>query len=306
MKQIKTSMLLMLLLASAASCTDEKSEYLPQLYVSFTPAVTASTRAHSGEYPQDVPFGVWIYSLGENKSWEKNRQEATLLADNSIVTYNGGRWTNTPPVEWQGKQRLTVFAHSPYDDNVRYSNSKGVTIEDFDVTRGVYPLFTNSVVDCSGKRNGGCIALPFVPTLAKVEFRVRSMAQADSTLRVRSLTMENVHYKGSFQSFPQATWTATDETMSIEFCSSPMMVGCSSQTVGTQMVLPQTVLHHVTLTVDVYDGNGALVVPGRKIVSRAIEGEWNVGKYYTYTLNLTTGSVTFTTDILDNYDARNR
>ena len=72
------------------------------------------------------------------------------------------------------------------------------------------------------------------------------------------------------------------------------------------MVLPQTASLPVILVVDVYDNEGTLVEAGRKIVSRPLECNWNVGKYYSYTLNITTDSVTFTTDIFDNYDARNK
>ena len=292
------------MLVAVVSCKEETAEYLPSFNVSFSPAVTANTRAQAGEYPQDVPFGVWIYSLPEKQTWKKNSAQAKLLLDNSIVTYNNGEWTNTPILEWPKKQNLTVFAYSPLDVNATYSQQKGLEIKDLDVTAGVYPLFTNPIADCVAKYSGGCIALPFVPSLAKVEFRVRSMAQMDSVLRLRSLKIDKIHYKGSFQSQPQATWTPTSETMNLEFCSGRVMIENSSQTIGTQMVLPQAVQQPVELVIDIYNKDGVLIEYGRKITSRPIECSWNVGKYYTYTLNLTTDSVTFTTDIFDNYDAR--
>lgn len=300
MKRKYIHMVLMLIFLSVISCTEENSEYFPQLYVSYTPAVTASTRAPAGEYPQDTPFGVWIYSLHEKKTWESNKHEATLLASNSIVRYTDGGWTNTPPIEWLGNQHLTVFAYSPYEIDADYSSNKGITIENFDITEGIHPLFANSAVDCTSERNGGCIAIPFIPTLAKVEFRVRSMAQADSILCLRSLTMDDMYYKGRFQSFPRAKWTPTDDTLTLEFCNNSMMIESSSETVGSQMVLPQRVWQPVTLIVDIYDREGNLLVPGRKIVSRQMDSNWNVGKYYSYTLNVTTNAVTFTTDILEN------
>ena len=292
------------MLVAVVSCKEETAEYLPSYNVSFSPVVTANTRAQSGQYPQEVPFGVWIYSLPQKHKWEKNSAQATPLLENSIVTYNNGEWTNTPVLVWPKKQNLTVFAYSPLEVNASYSKQKGLEINNLDVTDGVYPLFTNPIADCSSKYCGGCIALPFVPSLSKVEFRVRSMAQMDSLLCLRSLTIDKIHYKGTFQSLPQASWTPANETMKLEFCSGCVMIENTSQTIGTQMVLPQAVSQPVELVVDVYNKDGVLIDEGRKITSRLIECNWNVGKYYTYTLNLTTDSVTFTTDIFDNYDAR--
>lgn len=306
MKRIETYIPLLLLLVAVISCTDEEKEYQPDLYVSFNPAITANTRAQAGEYPQEVPFAVWLYSLPEKKTWSKYHSNATLLADKAVVTNNDGCWSNIPAIFWPHKQNITAFAYSPLDIDADYSHTEGITIEEFDVTSGCYPLFTYPITDISSRYNGGCIAVPFVSALAKIEFRARSMAQIDTVLHLRSLSLDNVHYKGRFNSSPRATWTPTDEVISLEFCEEDIPVEVSSQIIGSKMVLPQTASLPVILVVDVYDNEGTLVEAGRKIVSRPLECNWNVGKYYSYTLNITTDSVTFTTDIFDNYDARNK
>ena len=46
--------------------------------------------------------------------------------------------------------------------------------------------------------------------------------------------------------------------------------------------------------------HGNIMIADREIETVTLTENWKVGKYYSYTLNVYSDSVTFTTDILDN------
>ena len=267
----------------------------------FSPAVNVASRASEAVYPQDTPFGVWAYSLPKNEKWSSTEMTPQTVLENARVTHSNGKWEPTPSTKWPGNDRLTFFAYAPYDANMTFTKERGVEFRDFDVTSGVIPMYTPPVTDCSKQQTNGCVALPFIQTLAKVEINVCSaIAHIGFHMYLKSVTIDDIAFKGSFQSLPQASWKQLDERKCVEFCDEKMEVGISMQPVGVKMLLPQAPQGPVKLKVDIYDNEGNLYTDDYELTTEPIKNTWNVGKYYVYNIVLSHNNATFNTDIIEN------
>ena len=300
MKARSINLIALILPFLLAACTGEEWKGMPDVEISFSPAVNASTRATAGVYPTDAPFTVWAYSLPGGKRWKEHKQEARSLATGHNVGYNGGRWLPAPSLEWPGKENVTCIACSPLGIATAFTKEKGVIMDDFDATSGILPMFTEPVADCSVGSTGGCIALPFVHALSKVEFEVRSVA--DSTIVIRSLTLDNIKYKGDFTSLPHPKWEAGDDAMRVEFSSEPVVAGRVAKSIGSRMLIGQNINQGAVLEIDILDKDGNSVVQGRRIVTPTIIDMWMAGKCHKYPLNLTTSSAYPDSEVLRKFD----
>ena len=282
------------------ACTDEERAVWPAVELSFSPAINASTRALEGVYPADEPFEVWAFALPEGKHWNTDAAAAATLAAGSSVEFNGEEWVPVPAVEWPRENNLTCFAVAPGGIASGFSLGDGVMIEDFDATSGIHPMFAGPVADCTAYNTQGCIALPFVHALSKVEFCVRSVS--DSTIIVKSLTVDGVKYKGCFASLPFPHWEPDDEAMRVEFCGEPVVAGRVAKSVGVQMLMGQRIDSKVVLLVDVIDKKGDIVELGRRIEVPVFVDLWSAGKYNRYVLNLTASSAYPDSEVLKRFD----
>lgn len=300
MKTLTKCLVALLLLFLPFACTEEERGVAPAVELSFSPAINASTRALEGVYPADEPFEVWAFALPEGKHWNTDAAAAATLAAGSSVEFNGECWVPVPALECQATSSLTCFAIAPQGIASDFSLEKGVTIKDFDVTSGILPLFAGPIADYNVYNTQGCIALPFVHALSKVEFCVRSVS--DSTIIVKSLTVDGVKYKGSFESLPTPHWSAGDETMCVEFCGEPIVAGRVAKSVGVQMLMGQRIDSKVVLLVDVIDKKGDIVELGRRIEVPEFVDLWSTGKYNRYILNLTASSAYPDSEVLKRFD----
>jgi hypothetical protein len=283
-------------------CTGEECKHVPAVDVSFNPAIITHTRSVQGTYPQTAPFEVWAYYLPKGKKWSSHADEALQLTTKHRVEYMGSEWLPIPALKWPGNHNVTFMASSPQGIEASFSQEKGISIRQFDASSGIMPLFTESIADCEMYNTQGCIALPFMHSLSKVEFEVRSVSITDSVIKLKSLYIDNLMYKGDFHSLPTPRWETESSTMCVEFCRNEMKVGRVSTSVGYRFLMGQPVNHQVVLVVDILDKQGNLIIKDRKIETTLIRGEWHPGKYYPYTLNLTTSSVSLEPDVLDRFD----
>ena len=292
-----------MLLVLTACTSDENGsvDYSPELNILFSPAVNVASRASEAVYPQDTPFGVWAYSLPKNEKWSSTEMTPQTVLENARVTHFNGKWEPSPSTKWPGNDRLTFFAYAPYDANMTFTKERGVEFRDFDVTSGVIPMYTPPVTDCSKQQTNGCVALPFTQTLTKVEINVCSaIANIGFRMYLKSVTIDDIAFKGSFQSLPQASWKQLHDRKCVEFCSEKMEVGMSMQPVGAKILLPQAPQGPVKLTVDIYDNEGNLYTDDYELTTEPIKNTWNVGKYYVYNIVLSHNNATFNTDIIEN------
>ena len=295
--------ILLVALLTLTACTNDEKEYdySPDLNITFSPAVTVSTRAMSATYPEDVPFGIWAYRLPHNQKWSTATSEPALLLDNSYVTCSDNIWQPEPSIMWPGNDKLTFFAYAPYDADMTFTKERGVEFNDFDATSGLIPMYTNPITDCDKELTNGCVALPFIQTLSKVEFKVcSSIAHVGFRMFLKSLVIDNIAQRGSFNSLPEPKWGNLGDKTSLELCNDSIEVGMSLKTVGFRMLLSQAPNSTIKFIVDIYDDKGELYAEDFELTTDIIKDTWGVGKYYTYNIVLSNHDATFTTDIFDN------
>lgn len=293
---------IMFLLLFSFGCTKEEGIQMTAIDMSFSPAIISNTRASEGTYPQDTPFDVWAYYLPQGKKWSNHHQDAQSLTNKHQVQYSSNEWLPTPAMKWPGKDDVTFMASSPQNIDAHCFSEKGITIQNFDAGSGVLPLFTEPVADCNVYNTHGCVALPFIHALSKIELEARSVDYTDSIIRLKHLFVDEIKYKGSFHSLPTPNWIPDEETMRVSFCQKEILVGRVAVPVGYRMLMGQYGNYPVVLVVDILDKEGNTVVEDRKIKASLVSDGWYPGKYYKYTLNLTTVSVTIETDILERFN----
>ena len=299
MKKVKY--IFMLLTFVILACTSDEETVFHEVSVSFSPAVHYNTRSVESEaYPGETPFGVWAYSLPLNKRWAKDAPSAFSFMENEVVSYNAGSWLPTVPYQWRSDKLLTFFAYSPAWAGASFSLENGITIANHDICDGYDLMFTRAVTDNNNHFNEGCVSLSFMSAFSKVSFSVRSMVMLSRTVHLKALYIDSLAHKGTFYSQPTERWVTAADKKRFDFFVGDMPVTGTSQTIGTQMMMPQNPKQPIKLVVDIYDINGNIMIADREIETVTLTENWKVGKYYSYTLNVYSDSVTFTTDILDN------
>lgn len=294
-----------LLLLTLMACTNNETEYFPDVYISFDPIVVANTRMADAEvYPYDRPFKVWAYSLPNGKSWEKNKDQIRPFMENVVISYKEGKWLPNTSYMWPPNCVLTVHAYSPQDLIATFTPDQGITFKNFDTNSGIVPMFSYPVQSNNGLLSGGCIALPMVRTLTKLEFAIRTIVSSDSVMILKSLCLDEVAYKGDFHSLPYAHWIVGEERMSLEFCNSPIKVISNRRKVGERLIMAQTTHASLKAIIDICDKKGNVIVSNRQITSQPLNKVWKVGKYYNYTLNLSTREIKLTTEIPNYYEEK--
>lgn len=299
MKKVKY--IFMLLTFVILACTSDEETVFHEVSVSFSPAVHYNTRSVGSEaYPGEIPFGVWAYSLPLDRRWAKDARSAQPFMENEVVSYNAGSWLPTVPYQWRSDKLLTFFAYSPAWAGATFSLENGITIANHDIKDGYDLMFTRAVSDNNNHFNEGCVSLPFVSAFSKISFNVRSMVMLGRTAHLKALYVDSLAHKGTFYSQPTERWVTADDKKRFNFFVGDMPLTGTSQTIGTQMMMPQNPKQPIKLVVDIYDRDGNIIIADREIETVMLTENWKVGKFYSYTLNVYSDSVTFTTDILDN------
>lgn len=296
----KMKYILVLLLLATFSCTNTEEKVLHEVTVSFYPALYHNTRTTGDElYPQDVPFGVWAYSLPANEQKNNDVSSVSVFMDNEVVCFKSGNWTPSVPYHWKSDKRLTFFAYSPASIRATSSYEKGMTITDYDMNDSINLLFVRPVENVDNLYNNGCISLPFISAFAKVNFKARSMMMLGRTVHLKRLYLDELAYKGTFLLKPNEHWVTTTDRMQYDFYNGDKEIGYNSMDVGTLTVMPQNLKQPVRMLVDIYDDKGKLIETDKTIESATMTHSWKPGKYYSYILNVYSDSITFTTDMID-------
>lgn len=282
-------------------CTEEEGIGMTAIDISFSPAIITNTRVSEGTYPQDMPFDVWAFYLPKGKKWSDHHKDAQSFTDKHQVQNDNKEWLPIPALKWPGNSNVTFMALSPQNLDAYYSNEKGIVIPHFDASSGVLPLYTAPVIDCNVYNTHGCVALPFVHALSKIELEARSVAFTDSVIKLKSLFVEEIKYKGDFHSLPTPNWIPDEDTMRVTFCQREIQVGRVAVSVGCQMLMGQYGNYPLVLVIDILDKDGNILIKDRCLETTLVSNGWNPGKYYKYTLNLTSSSASLEADVLDRF-----
>lgn len=191
---------------------------------------TVSTKA-GDPFNTNKHFFSYAYFLKDGKTWDANHNEAQAYIYNAEISHHGGPntnvsfWAAAKPYYWPKQGSLTFFAwtdNTPapsvgtgQDVKVTCAHDTGIKIENYSVKENKNKDILVAEIAKDKKNNESAtgtweqgVPTVFRHALAKVEFYVnKKEAYPNVTLKVKSITLNNVSTKGTFiQGSPTEGW----------------------------------------------------------------------------------------------------
>ena len=285
MKKCIRTGLLTLSLMLLAGCVGGLNVNRMPVNIGFDPVIGHDTRVEeSVPFPQDRTFNVWAVK-------ESN---GDIYLDDEMVAYTGQGWLASKTWPQTG---LSFEVYSPSSLNVEFTNDRGLTIKDFDCSKGEVDILIakTGITDIDAD---SLVTLTFEHVLSRVEFRmIQSLAQ-DMHVRVKKIEMTGFASKGTYNSRDDQAWKAGAKDYSyvafenqdgVDVTSDPVYVGSDFY------AIPQLCNAKVAVTFDVKFGDAGWIEQISEI--KDLDTRWKPSTHYTYTLNLTMDKLTYTTGI---------
>lgn len=251
----------------------------------------------SNIYPKDEKFGVWVMALDENLSWEYGGSHAEVLVNNQEVAWNGSEWSTAEPCKWPVLKQITVAAYSPADAQAEFSYKNGVMFNNVDVLneKSRELMWAGPVYDKKYGASGGVVNLPFTSALCAVQFSVIPHLPEHVSVRVRSLSVEQLRHQGSFVSLPTPSWSTSGNHYKQPFFEGAEVVAPGEiRSLGAPVwLMPQMAKMKVVLVCDFLYEDATLPNQVLEIEKDAL---WEPGRQYAYTLKIYTNKISFLHD----------
>lgn len=254
--------------------------------IGFDPVIGHDTRTavESVPFPEDGTFNVWAV----------NQSNGNIHLENETVSYSGNGWLSSK--KWP-QAELTFDAYSPSELPFEFSKGKGLTLKDFDCSKGATDILV-AHADNADMTVDSLVTMTFEHVLSRVEFRMQQSLSSEMQVKLRKIEMIGFASKGTYNSQEDEPWTvgtkdfsyvAFEDQEGVALTSDPIYVGDDFYTI------PQLCNAKVEVTFDVKFG-AAEWIPQTEII-KELDTYWEPSTHYTYTLNLTDQKLTYTTGI---------
>ena len=254
--------------------------------IGFDPVIGHDTRTavESVPFPEDGTFNVWAV----------NQSNGNIHLENETVSYSGNGWLSSK--KWP-QAELTFDAYSPSELPFEFSKGKGLTLKDFDCSKGATDILV-AHADNADMTVDSLVTMTFEHVLSRVEFRMQQSLSSEMQVKLRKIEMIGFASKGTYNSQEDEPWTvgtkdfsyvAFEDQEGVALTSDPIYVGDDFYTI------PQLCNAKVEVTFDV-KFRAAEWIPQTEII-KELDTFWEPSTHYTYTLNLTDQKLTYTTGI---------
>lgn len=255
--------------------------------IGFAPVIGHDTRAaeESMPFPEDRTFNVWATD-----------QYGTAVLAGETVAHSAAGWMSTKP--WPESEVLFA-AYYPSDLAPEYIPGHGFIINDFEASSDdVEVLIAHETTGEEG--TDGVHSLHFEHILSRVDFRVKHSLAGDIEVKAVKAEMVGFGLSGDYNVTGDYEWDVDDTGGRITIYeagpSDCIAVDGAPQYIGDQfLVIPQHCKAKIYITFHVRIGNGGWVED--RVGVGPLNTEWQPGKQYTYTMNLTDTKMTYTTGI---------
>ena len=279
----------MLLLTAVAAllsgCVGMKQGVMVPVSISFDPVIGHDTRAdESIPFPQDRTFKVWAL----------NEADGSVLIDAEEVSYGTEGWISS--YIWP-EATLAFDAFSPSDLPFEYSKTNGLTLRDFDCSKGDTDILVARKPNAD-KQVDNPVILPFEHILSRVEFRLLQSLSSDMSVKVRKIEMVGFASVGTYTSIKMEPWTTGAKDFTYVVFEDPQGVDVTSEPIylGDDFyTIPQLCRARVDVYFDVKYGAASWIPQVETI--KELDTYWELGTHYTYTLNLQETKLVYTTGI---------
>ena len=237
-------LILQLIAVSVICCTDSQGGRKIQSYdLRFELATSPNTKSQEGsEFP-----AVWAL---ESKTGQP-------VIEAMPLQYDAGLWRPVESYSWKANYPLDFYAASPLA-YASFDSEKGICFESYDTAMGYELLYTEPVLEREAGQTLGLVSLTFQRPMSLLRIYIKQELLASSGILIKSLTVDGLKHKGSFNSLPQPLWTLEGEAEPYELWVGELESPASQVDLCESYVLPQSARLDFTLLCDVWTGVSSL------------------------------------------------
>lgn len=254
------------------------------------------------DFSTEKTFGVCAWLLPNNKNWIDNLPEALPyleMTEAHSETFTIAKANAITDIFWivndntwkAGNENLAFFAYAPFEIPCSCTPSKGIACS-LDILKEQSDLlYTDPQSFKQQTSQGWLIPLTFKHALSQIQFRVCNRVAQDEKIILKSLTLENVKFKGDFASLRIPQWIPEQETTSLVFHQNIDTITRQPIFVGNKLVIPQILDSKVTIEYDYISASGNIIE--QKLQTDIIKTNLNSGNSYIYTISVGKNDVKF-------------
>lgn len=286
------------------SCVKDNGDVVDyDVVLAFNPAIYSPVKTSmGGSYPEGVAFGVTACSLPYGCCWADNKGKGDGFLNNEKVEFKDGRWLPQSNCNWPHVTRsLTCIAYSPYGAAEGCSLEGGVVFKDVNTVESQDPLlYTDPVTDLHKGLYGGVVSLPFKHALGSISINLKNLVDLSDTIKVTSVRLVDVKYKGSFCSLPAPDWTLEESKTELVFYEGVYASTQSPTRIGKEyLVIPQILESCFEVDFSYHTSAGTYI--NQTLRTRKVGTLIEPGRDYIYTLSVGIDEVKFMLEVIDSY-----
>lgn len=256
--------------------------------IGFKPVIGHDTRAEAEEsvpFPEDRSFKVWATDMSSGE---------TLLS-NEEVRHTAGGWLASRT--WPDSE-LSFTACWPTDLSPEYDRESGVVFKGFNADtdrRDLLVARAKAEYDADS-----LVALNFDHILSRVDFRVMHSLEDNIEVLVKKIELVGFGFEGDYNTSGDGLWKVSDKDDTHVVYDAGTGEGYRLTKDATYIgedffTVPQLCEAKVVMNCMVRVGGGGWI-PDNLVID-ALKTDWQSGKQYTYTLNMTDTRLVYTTGI---------
>jgi hypothetical protein len=284
MRRIQTIGKMMVAAVMLLGCSFGEDVTKIPMNIGFKPVIGHDTRAEeSVPFPADRTFNVWAL----------NTTDGSIYLNKENIAHKAEGWLSVR--KWP-EAELDFTAYWPINLNPEYNKEKGLIFKDFsadDVDLLVAREKTRNESDT-------LVTLHFEHILSRVEFRIKHSLEENMELILTGIELNGYSQTGSYNEKGTGYW----EVGAANYCKTvydgnngaSFRITRDAQYIGNDFyTIPQICKGTATVYFNVRVNEGEWIPDS--VTTKPLDTEWESGKQYTYTLNITDKQLTFTTGI---------
>lgn len=284
---IRSGLLACVLLLATSCVNGHRTEKIP-VNIGFRPVIGHDTRADREEsvpFPEDRDFKVWASDI----------EEGTVVMDAMTISHGPDGWMAS--LVWP-ETVLSFDACWPTDIAASYSPEDGISIKGFDTSKDGRDLLM--AMNETDYEIDSLVTLKFDHLLSRIEFRAMSSLDENMEVCLKKISIKGFSFNGDYNVEGSRIWTvgASDDAYDVFDAGDGegIMLDRGMKYLGDDFfVIPQLFDGDVVMECMIRVGSGDWIPD--KLSATGIRTDWQPGKLYTYTFNLTDSKLTHTTGI---------
>ena len=284
MRQILTIGSMMVAAMMLLGCSFGEDVTKIPMNIGFKPVIGHDTRAEeSVPFQEDRTFYVWAL----------NTTDGSIYLNKENIAHKSEGWLSVR--KWP-EAELDFTAYWPLSINPEYNKEKGLIIKDFSQDN----LDLLVARERTANESDSLVVLHFEHILSRVEFRIKHSLEENIELVLTGIELNGYSKTGSYNEKGTGYWEvgAADHSKTIYDgqTGASFKLTRDAQYIGEDFyTIPQICKGTATVYFNVRV-NGGEWIPD-SATTKTLDTEWESGKQYTYTLNITDKQLTFTTGI---------